>query len=164
MEGIDNPLHFPGADWLVLAMPNRNGVLWVPVGYPENLAGVPTNTDNWLVRDLGVQLQRSKWHKMHIEVDYANLEYTSFSLEGHGINISEDLSGNQLEYSNYAPFDKPNSTVYTIATESRELNKGTAKVYFDDVEAGIYNGSDFDIILPIALKVKLHLVTFPLHC
>lgn len=148
-EGVDNPVHFEGADWMSLAGLTRYGILWFPIGSPENLQGTPTNTDKWEIRDLGIGLIPNNWYKMTITSDFAKREFLSFRIEGNGLDKTEDISGFPLEYPNYAPFDKPSLTFYTFAIRGKEFapdNAGGTKVYFDDIEAGIFTGNAFETV------------------
>jgi len=149
LEGLDNPVHIPGGDWMSLAGVNKEGILWFPIGSPENLEGTPTNTDKWEVKDLQISLQAKTWYKMTITSDFSKREFLSFRLEGNGIDATEDISGFPLEYPNYAPFDKSALTFYTFAIRSKEFapnNEGQTKVFFDDLEAGIFIDKAFEII------------------
>lgn len=148
-EGVDNPIHFAGADWMSLAGITRDGVLQFPIGSPENLAGTPTPTVKWETRDLDVNLEPNTWYKMTITSDFEKREFHSFQIEGNDINITEDISGYALEYPNYVPYDKPFLTFYTLALRAKEFapnNEGSAKVYFDDIEAGILVNDSYEII------------------
>ncbi|SFR47199.1 hypothetical protein SAMN04490243_1895 [Robiginitalea myxolifaciens] len=150
LEGVENPLRFEGADWMALAGFTRSGLLWFPVGLPENLEGMPTPTENWVVEDLGITLQPGTWYKMTITCDFEALEFISVRLEGGGIDTTVDISGNQLEYPNYAPFDKANLTAYTFALRGQEFaptNPEGFNVYFDDVEMGVQtSATDFTVV------------------
>lgn len=149
LEGLDNPIHFQGADWMALAGFTRKGVLWFPVGSPVNVTGTPTNTDQWEVRDTGTELRPNSWYKITIEADFEKREFTSVRLEGNGSDILVDISGYALEYPNYVPFDKPALTFYTFALRSKEFafgNDRETKVFFDDIEGGIVKGSEKQII------------------
>ncbi len=145
-EGVDNPLRFKGADWMALAGFNRGGILWFPIGSPENLEGIPTPTDRWEIRDFEVELQPLTWYKMTITCDFNSLQFISVSLQGGDIDKTLSLSGFPLEYPNYAAFDKPTLTGYTFALRGLEFspeNTPGFDVYFDDIEMGIYTGTEF---------------------
>ncbi|MEM1337226.1 MAG: hypothetical protein AAF634_04300 [Bacteroidota bacterium] len=149
-EGVDNPLRFEGADWMALAGFTREGILWFPIGSPENLEGVPTPTDQWEIRDFEVELQPLTWYKMTITCDFDRLEFVSVSLQGGAIDKTLSLSGFPLEYPNYAAFDKPALTGYTFAIRGLEFspeNLPGFDVYFDDIEMGIYTGTEFITIM-----------------
>lgn len=150
LEGVDNPLRFEGADWMALAGFNREGILWFPIGSPENLEGVPTPTEKWEIRDFEVDLMPDTWYKMTIVCDFEKLEFVSVQLEGGGIDKTVSLSGFQLEYPNYAPFDKASLTGYTFALRGSEFAPGNDPgfdVYFDDIEMGIQTDTSFEIVL-----------------
>jgi len=147
MEGVENPVHFEGADWMSLAGFTREGILFFPIGSPENLEGVPTNTDTWEVRDIGTPLQPQTWYKMTIISDFGKREFESVQLQGGEIDTLIDISGFPLEYPNFIPFDKPSLTFYTFALRGREFapeNPGGYSVFFDDIEGGIWNENGFE--------------------
>nr|WP_298998831.1 hypothetical protein [uncultured Allomuricauda sp.] len=150
LEGLENPVRFEGADWMALAGFDRTGRLWFPIGYPENLEGTPTGTDNWIVQDFGVDLRPNMWYKMTITADFDALEFVSVRLEGDQVDKTLSIEGNPLEYPNYAPFDKASLTAYTFAlrgTEFAPANPEGWDVYFDDIEMGIQLMSgEFEII------------------
>lgn len=150
LEGLDNPIRFEGADWMALAGFTRSGLLWFPVGLPINLEGVESPTQNWVVEDLGFILQPGTWYKMTITCDFEALEFVSVRLEGGGIDTTADISGNQLEYPNYAPFDKANLTAYTFALRGQEFAPDNApgfNVYFDDIEMAVQTSdTDFTVV------------------
>ncbi len=56
-----------------------------------------------------------------------------------------------MEYPNYVAFDKPALTMYCFTSRSAALlgesKLGNTKVYFDDLEAGVWNGSSYDTIM-----------------
>ncbi|MEM9001441.1 MAG: hypothetical protein AAGB24_14355 [Bacteroidota bacterium] len=144
LEGLEDPVRFEGADWMALAGFDRTGRLWFPVGYPENREGIPTNTDNWMVQDFEVDLQPNTWYKMTIQCDFDMLEFVSIRLEGGGVDKTLSITGNPLEYPNYAPFDKASLTAYTFALRGVEFapeNEAGFEVYFDDIEMGIQSGT-----------------------
>jgi len=145
-EGVNNPLNFEGADWMGLAGINRNGILWYPEGWPTNKKGTPTEVTNWQIKDLGFIPEPNTWYQMRIEVDFSKLEFVSFSISGDGVQIVEDLSGEQLDYPNFIAFDEPSITLYTFSLRSKEFapeNAGSAKVFFDDIESGIWDGQQW---------------------
>jgi len=145
-EGVNNPLNFEGADWMGLAGINRDGILWYPEGLPTNKNGIPTEETNWQIKDLGFIPEANTWYQMRIEVDFSKLEFISFKITGDGIDIFEDLSGEQLDYPNFIPFDDPSITLYAFSLRSKEFapeNEGSAKVFFDDIESGIWDGQQW---------------------
>ena len=140
LEGVNNPIHFEGADWMALAGFNRKGILWFPIGSPENRDGIPTDTDLWEVRDIGTELSPNTWYKLTISASFELREFRSVRLTGGGVDFEIDISGFPLEYPNYIPFDEPSLTFYTFALRSREFspdNSGDTRVYFDDIEGRI---------------------------
>ena len=149
-EGVETPIHFEGADWMALAGLSRNGILWIPLGSPENLEGVPTNTDLWEIFDLQYEIQPDTWYEMTVIADFSLREFRSVRLKGPDVDITQDLSGYPLEYPNYIPFDKPSLTYYAFALRSKEFapeNPSGTDVYFDDMEIGIeVNGT----LVPLA--------------
>lgn len=164
-EGLDNPIHFPGADWMSLAGFTRNGILHFPIGSAQNLNGIPTNTDLWEERDIGFNLEPNTWYKMTITSDFGLREFISVKLEGGGINVEENIEGIQLEYPNYIPLDKPSLTFYALALRSKELapnNLGGTKVYFDDIEGGILVDSDYEIIFSNGFENQNEIQNIPI--
>lgn len=150
-EGVDNPIHFPGADWMSLAGFTRNGILRFPIGSPENINGIPTGTDLWEERNIGTAFQPNTWYKMTITANFELREFLAVRIEGNGIDLEENLEGIPLEYPNYIPLDKPSLTFYALALRAKELapnNLGGTKVYFDDIEGGIFVDSDYEIVFP----------------
>ena len=149
-EGVDNPLRFEGADWMALAGFTRTGILWFPIGSPENLEGIPTPTERWEIRDFEIDLLPETWYKMTITCDFDRLEFVSVGLQGEGVDKTISLSGFPLEYPNYAPFDKAALTGYTFALRGLEFapnNTPGFDVYFDDMEIGVRTGTSFVTLL-----------------
>ena len=167
LEGLENPIRFEGADWMALAGFDRTGRIWFPIGYPQNLEGTPTDTDNWVVQDFGVDLQANRWYKMTITCDYDALEFVSVRLEGANVDKTLSIQGNPLEYPNYAPFDKASLTAYTFALRGREFapdNQRGVDVYFDDIEMGIQNESgDFEPIFNDGFEAQATVSEIPIN-
>lgn len=166
LEGIDNPIHFPGADWMSLAGFTRKGILWFPIGSPINLTGTPTNTELWEFRDIGKELQPNTWYKMTIEADFEKREFLSVSLKGGELDVILDISGYPLEYPNYIPLDKPALTFYTFALRSNEFainNTGGTKVYFDDIEGGIIKGSEKQLVFSNGFEHQNKIEQIPIN-
>ncbi len=164
LEGVDNPLHFKGADWMSFAGITRKGILWFPIGSPEIFQGIPNPDQNWEIRDLGFNLSSNNWYKMTIKCDFDKREFLSVKIEGNGINITEDISGFLLEYPNFAPFDKPSLTFYTFAIRSKEFapnNNGGTKVYFDDIEGGIRVGNSFETVFSNGFENQNEILAIP---
>lgn len=164
-EGLNNSICVPGGDWMAFAGFTQTGHLWVPVGSPENLTGTPTFADNFEVFDSQGELTPDTWYQMTIRCNYATKEFISVGLTGADLDVEFDLSGKQLEYPNYVAFDNPSLTMYCFASRSVALssgnNLGNTKVYFDDLEAGIWNGSSYDIILSNSFENPAVLNTAP---
>ena len=148
-EGVNAPINFEGADWMALAGFDRRGILWFPIGSPENREGMPTSTDLWEIRDIGTALTPNTWYRMTITADFGLREFVSVSLEGGNIDFEIDMTGFPLEYPNYIPFDGPSLTFYTFTLRSREFspdNSGGTVVYFDDIQ-GRVNSPGGDILI-----------------
>ncbi|WP_350285179.1 hypothetical protein [uncultured Croceitalea sp.] len=146
LEGLENPIRFEGADWMALAGFNRNGVLWFPVGRPENRDGVASSTQKWEIRDFETKLLPNIWYKMTIVCNYETLEFLSVTLEGNETQKTVSLAGFPLDYPNYAPFDGPSLTSYTFALRGLEFvedKEAGVDVYFDDIQTGIWDGAQF---------------------
>ena len=164
LEGVDNPLHFEGADWMSLVGITRKGILWFPVGSSDIFQGTPNADLNWEIRDLGINLDPNNWYKMTVECDFDKREFISVKIEGNGINTTKDISGFLLEYPNFAPFDKPSLTFYTFAIRSKEFasdNNGGTKVYFDDIEGGIFIGNSFETIFSNGFENQTEILDIP---
>ncbi|MEM6892079.1 MAG: hypothetical protein AAF554_00215 [Bacteroidota bacterium] len=140
LEGVNNPIHISGGDWMGLAGFTRKGILWFPVGSLANRDGIPTDTDTWEIRDIGFDLSPNTWYQMTIIVDFELREFDSITLEGPNLNTTIDISGFALEYPNYAPFDEPSLTFYTFALRGKEFAPtplDNAAVYFDDISSAV---------------------------
>ncbi|MEM8763868.1 MAG: hypothetical protein AAGD88_08650 [Bacteroidota bacterium] len=140
LEGVNNPIHISGGDWMGLAGFIRKGVLWFPVGSLANRDGIPTDTDTWEIRDIGFDLSPNTWYQMTIIVDFELREFDSITLEGPNLNTTVDISGFALEYPNYAPFDEPSLTFYSFALRGKEFAPtplDNAVVYFDDISGAV---------------------------
>ncbi len=165
LEGINEPIRFEGADWMALAGFTRDGILWFPIGSPENLEGTPTPTEKWEIRDFEVELQPNVWYKMTIVCDFENLEFVSVRLEGDSIDKTVSLSGLPLEYPNYAPFDDASLTGYTFALRGTEFapdNKPGFDVYFDDIQIGIQTPSGFEVIFTDGFENQVSVTEIPI--
>jgi len=164
-EGVNNSIHVPGGDWMAFAGFTQTGHLWVPVGSPENLTGTPTFAENFEVFDPLAVLEPETWYKMTITCDYATRMFVSVALKGENVDVIFDLSEKQLEYPNYVNFDKSTLTIYCFASRSTVLSgddkTGNTKVYFDDMEAGIWNGASYDVILSNGFEIPNEISTAP---
>lgn len=166
LEGLDAPINFKGADWMALAGFNRKGILWFPVGSPENLQGTPTNTDKWEIKDIGTQLKPNIWYKITIVADFAKREFVSVHIEGDTLDKTIDISGFTLEYPNYAPFDKASLTYYTHVLRAKNFspnNEGSAKVYFDDLEVGVIKNNIKTVITTDGFENQNRITEIPIH-
>ena len=92
IEGVDDPIRFPGADWMALVGLTRDGVLSIPVGTSDSLNGTPSDASVWEFIDLGVSLQPGTWYFMKEEANFKTRRFESFTLLGPDVNISIDLS------------------------------------------------------------------------
>ncbi|EAR01964.1 hypothetical protein [Maribacter sp. HTCC2170] len=164
IEGVDNPIHVSGGDWMSFAGITREGILWFPIGAPENLLGTPTEPNLWEIHDLNIDLAPNVWYKMTIFADFNKREFISFRLEGNGLDDTQDISGFPLVYPNYIPFDKPSITYYTHASRSKDFapdNTGGTKVYFDDMEGGILVGDTFETIFSNGFEDQTQITDIP---
>ncbi|AKA36233.1 hypothetical protein [Flagellimonas lutaonensis] len=163
-EGVDNPINFEGADWMALAGFQRNGIFWFRVGALENLSGTPTISENWEIRDINQELEPNTWYKMTIEADFGNREFVSVKLVGGTTDIELDLSGFQLDYPNYIPFDKPSLTYYAFALRSQEFAQGSqggTDVYFDDLEIGLLQDSGNTVLFNNSFENQDEILEIP---
>ncbi len=164
-EGVDNPIHFEGADWMALAGFQRTGIFWARYGASENLTGTPTISENWEIRDIGQALTPNTWYQMVITADFGLREFVSVRLLGGNLDIEIDLQGLPLDYPNYAPFDKPSITYYTYALRSQNFspdNQGGTQVYFDDLELGLETGTGNRVIFQNGFETQNQVQDIPL--
>ncbi len=149
IEGVENPIHFEGADWMALAGVTRNGVLWLPVGTQEALQGKPSDAGVWEYVDLGVSIRPDVWYTMRLEADFGSLRFHRFSLTGPGVDVGIELDEHYVDYPNYINYDKPSLTFYVYALRSSEWaagNTGSTTVVFDDVEGGIQTSAGWQTV------------------
>ncbi len=168
VEGVDQPRHFAGADWMGLIAVNRNGQLGIPVGSVQSQAGNPDDGGDWEVRDLGITLQPDTWYRMRGIVNFTRLRLEALELSGPSVDVREDLSGLLLSYPNYIPLDQASMTYYVFALQTRKYRQpGSTLVFFDDLKAGIeQNGNWIEVFsdgfedqtvatdIPVALPVS----------
>jgi hypothetical protein len=141
LEGNESPIHFAGADWMGFVALKRDGTVGTPVGSAESHAGDPDDGATWTLHSLGVELQPDTWYRIRSVVDFAALEFVSFSVEGGGIDTELDLGGNILSFPNYIPIDGPSMTYYTHSLRTRDsMQPGSTTVLFDDVRASVWYG------------------------
>ena len=165
-EGVENPIHFEGADWMALAGFQRNGIFWFRRGSPENLTGTPTIEERWEIRDIGQELAPNTWYRMTTVADFGKREFVSVTLTGGDIDIEIDLTGFPLDYPNYIPFDKPSLTYYTFALRSREFaegNPGVTEVYFDDLEIGLLSPTSSSVVFSNGFESQNQIGEIPLE-
>jgi len=166
LEGVNNPVHVSGGDWMGLAGVTRKGILWFPIGSPVNRDGIPTDTDTWEIRDLGFDLSPNTWYQMTIIVDFELREFVSVTLEGANLNTTVDISGFALEYPNYAPFDEPSLTFYTFALRGKEFAPtplDNAVVYFDDISGAIEIDSEWTTVFANGFEDQSQIEDIPVQ-
>ncbi len=141
VEGIVDPLRYSGADWMGILAVDRNGMLHVTVGTDEEIAGSPATQSLSEAFDLGVTLQPDVWYRLSSVVDFGKLEFVSFTLTGPGVDVTIDLGGRNVSYTEHLPTDVPGITsfLWTARTPSgsTSLSEGLALVFFDDFRRGI---------------------------
>jgi hypothetical protein len=137
-EGVTQPLHYAGADWMALVGVQRAGGVWVTAGTDATMKGTPSTARNWKIYDLKTRLQSDTWYRMRIEADFGNRHFRSFSIDGGDLSRTIDLSQLTLDYPNYMPFSAASLSYFVVAMRSRDMmhRRGTPLVYFDDVEGG----------------------------
>lgn len=162
IEGVEAPRNFEGADWMGLIAVNRQGQLGTPVGSAASHAGTPDDSDDWLIQDLGLTLQPNTWYRLRGEVDFDTLTFRSAEIEGPGVDVTVDLSGNLLSYPNYIPFDRPFMSYYVFALRAAEFaGPGSTVVYFDDVEAGIETPTGISVVFSDGFENQSSFVDIP---
>jgi hypothetical protein len=148
IEGVTDPIHFPGADWMALVGLTRDGILNIPIGTSESLNGTPSDASVWEQIDLGITLQPNTWYFIKETANFHTRTFESFTLKGPQINITIDLSEYYVDYPNYIPIDNRSMTYYVYAVRTiYNMQNGSTIIYFDDVEAGIETLSGFQIVL-----------------
>jgi len=142
LEGTTDPIRFEGADWMALVGIQRNGTVWVAGGEANALSGNPSKERNWQLKSLSTELKPNTWYKLKTVADFNELEFVSFTVSGPNINETLDLTGIQVDYPNYAPFDQRALTHYVWTIDGTSIG-GTkdksSSVYFDDIRYGIIN-------------------------
>ncbi len=163
IEGVDNPIHFPGADWMALVGLTRDGVLNIPIGTNESLNGTPSDASVWEQIDLNISLQANTWYFIKEIADFQNRKFKSFTIKGPDINLTVDLSKYYVDYPNYIPIDKRCMTYYVYAVRTiYNMQPGNTTIYFDDVEAGIKTPSGFKIILENGFEQQKNIPDLPI--
>ena len=163
IEGVDDPIHFPGADWMALVGLTRDGVLSIPVGTSDALNGTPSDASVWEFIDLGVSLQPDTWYFMKEEANFETRKFESFTLLGPEVNISVDLSNYNVDYPNYIPIDNRSMTYYVYAIRmAGDVQLGSTTIYFDDVEAGIETDSGYTVIMQDGFETQYTIPDIPI--
>jgi len=163
IEGLDDPIHFPGADWMALVGLTRDGVLSMPVGTSDALNGTPSDASVWEFIDLGISLQPDTWYFMKEEADFQKRKFESFTLIGPEVNISVDLSNYNVDYPNYIPIDNRSMTYYVYAIRmAGEIQLRSTTIYFDDVEAGIETDSGYTVIMKDGFETQYTIPDIPI--
>jgi len=139
-EGKNDPIYFPGGDWMALIGLRRTGTVMVSIGSPEMLAGTPTEDEPGEEFSLDVALQPNTWYRLHCIADFGDRKHVSFSIEGPDIQKTFDLNAHSLNYPHVMPFDDRSLTDYVWSANLAALGgdaQDCARVYFDDVRYGL---------------------------
>ncbi len=150
LDGVTNPFHYKGGDWMSFIGIQRSGAVWVAHGTDETKNGTPSKERTWKIFNLGRQLKPNTWYRLRIEADFDTRHFLKFTVEGPGLAKSFDLSELMLDYPNYMPFSDRAMSFYVCAMRGRSLmdpnatDRGKPVVYFDDVSGGpiAENGGD----------------------
>ena len=163
IEGVDDPIRFPGADWMALVGLTRTGMLNIPVGTDESLNGTPSDASVWEIIDLDIKLQPNTWYLMRETADFQSRRFESFTLTGPNVNITIDLSQYYVDYPNYIPIDNRSLTYYVYAIRmSPYVQPGSTSIYFDDVTAGIETNEGYEIILFEGFELQKDIPDLPI--
>lgn len=142
LDGVANPFHLEGGDWMSFIGVQRNGAVWVARGTDATMKGEPSKERTWQIFDLGQSLIPNTWYRLRIEADFATRHFRRFTVEGPGLARNLDLSELKLDYPNYMPFSDRAMSFYVCAMRGRSLINpdspfhGKPVVYFDDVSGG----------------------------
>ena len=163
IEGVNDPIHFAGADWMALVGLTREGISNIPVGTSESLNGTPSDASVWEFIDLGVELQPDTWYVMKETADFQSQRFDSFTLTGPGVNVTVDLSKYYVDYPNYISIDNRSLTYYVYAIRMYPyVQPGSTIIYFDDVEAGIELNSGYETVLTDGFETQLNIPDIPI--
>ena len=163
IEGVDDPIRFPGADWMALVGLTRTGMLNIPVGTDESLNGTPSDASVWEIIDLDIKLQPNTWYLMRETADFQSRRFESFTLTGPNVNITIDLSQYYVDYPNYIPIDNRSLTYYVYAIRmSPYVQPGSTSIYFDNVTAGIQTSDGYEIILSEGFELQKDIPDLPI--
>jgi len=163
IEGVDNPIHFRGADWMALVGLTRSGMLNIPVGTEESLNGTPSDASVWEIIDLDIELQPNTWYLMRETADFLSRRFESFTLTGPNVNITIDLSEFYVDYPNYISIDNRSLTYYVYAIRmSPYVQPGSTDIYFDDVTAGIETSDGYEVIFSEGFELQSEIPDLPI--
>jgi len=163
IEGVDNPIHFRGADWMALVGLTRSGMLNIPVGTEESLNGTPSDASVWEIIDLDIELQPNTWYLMRETADFLSRRFESFTLTGPNVNITIDLSEFYVDYPNYISIDNRSLTYYVYAIRmSPYVQPGSTGIYFDDVTAGIETSDGYEVIFSEGFELQSEIPDLPI--
>jgi len=139
LEGVDEPKHVEGGDWMAFVGVQRGGGIWVGAGTNAALQGKASKDRDWKIFDLRQRLQAEVWYRLRVVADFGQRRFKSFTIEGAALNRTFDLAGLPLDYPNYMPFSRAGMVYIVGAMRGRSMMKqvGTPIVYLDDVEGGI---------------------------
>ena len=152
LDGVANPLHYKGGDWMSFVGVQRTGAVWVAHGSDATHRGTPSKERTWKIFNLGQRLKPNTWYKLRIEADFGMRRFRKFTVEGPGLVKRFDLSELTLDYPNYMPFGDRAMSFYVCAMRGRSLrnpnakNEGPPIVYFDDVSGGPIAEDGKDIV------------------
>lgn len=142
IDGVANPFHLKGGDWMSFIGIQRSGAVWVATGTDETMKGKPSKERTWKIFNLGQQLKPNTWYRLRTEADFGTRHFRKFTVEGPDLAKSLDLGGLPLDYPNYMPFSARAMSYYVCAMRGRSLMNpnapwhGKPAVYFDDVSGG----------------------------
>jgi hypothetical protein len=163
IEGVNDPIHFPGADWMALVGLTRTGILNIPVGTSKALNGTPSDASVWKYIDLGVELKPNTWYLMRETADFHSRRFETFTLVGPDMNITVDLRDYYVDYPNYIPIDNRSLTYYVFAIRmSPYVQPGSTSIYFDDIKAGIETISGYEVILTNGFELQSEIPNLPI--
>lgn len=142
LDGVANPFHLKGGDWMAFIGIQRGGAVWVAQGTNETMNGTPSPDRTWKIFGLGQPLRPDRWYLLRIEADFGTRHFRRFTVKGPELVKSLDLSNLTLDYPNYMPFSDRAMSFYVCAMRGRSLINpnsplcGKPVVYFDDASGG----------------------------
>lgn len=138
IDGVDDPHHVKGGDWMAAIAVLRSGSVWVATGNQEKLAGKPSDEKKWEIFQLGQALKPNTWYRLKSEVDFGTRRYLRFTIEGPGLKKTLDLSPYPVDNPNLIPMNRRAMTYFVFAMRSRQMMKaGEGRVFFDDVSGSV---------------------------